>query len=110
MLNLNNDNNNTNIKVPKNLEHYVKIKSQIIATEEGEETQTKDRKNIFHKVIVGNFSNLKMEVPIKTHEATEHQIDCTTLQHLNAELITFNVIIASYTIISDILLFYPCLK
>lgn len=69
MLNLNNNNNNTNVKVPGNLEYYVKIKSQIIATEEGEEIQGKDRENIFNKIIGGNFSNLKMEVPIKAHEA-----------------------------------------
>jgi hypothetical protein len=49
------------------------IKSQnlrIMGVEEGEEVQTKGMRNIFNKIIMENFPNLRKTMPIQVQEAS----------------------------------------
>ena len=48
---------------------------RIIGKEKGEELQLKGTENIFNKIIVENFPNLKKDIITKVQELIQHQID-----------------------------------
>jgi hypothetical protein len=59
---------------------------QIMGIEEGEEVQPKGMCNVFNKIIVENFPNLKKEMPIQIEEASRtpnrHDQNRTSPQHI----------------------------
>jgi hypothetical protein len=59
---------------------------RIMGIEEGEEVQAKWIHNIFNKIIMENFPNLKTVLPIQVQEVSRKQTDLTKIEPLHGIL------------------------
>ena len=59
----------TNSKYPGNPGHNEKTKPTVIGVDENEDFQLKGPANIFNKIIVENFPNLKEQMPMNIQKA-----------------------------------------